>query len=1042
MSSSTRTTAAQGKNCVQTLSARNLFCLVTILMLAIVTANAQTIVAPPTTTVQYLGVPNPQGTTDAAVTAPLGGIVLNGVSSANPFDTANNQFFCVENRTPCIPERHLWVADATSGLCRVDPDLDSPGPYAINLQTCPFKINGASITGGPMAFDPTPHYLDPANPNVATNYLYFVDEQRASQGIMRIGYEAAGDGGHGFLNFASVFVMAGNTTGARFGGGTTGCALPGNPGLPDAATLSPLGDLWVGFKKSGSIVRFNQPGTASDTGFGTCDTFITPVATVNKISNGLAFIGHDLWGADGTSPFFVKNADTICAVPPHGPCVAPTDVINVLGGPIGAAATATMSDQYYPAINGNNVYFTESPAGGPFNTAWLGNASAADAGMAATTLDATFYGTFNPAAGPSPALANINGLAVDPSDPANVVLYSADDYSGAGTLANGMWFQTCQGTPGSAPGPGPYVLNCPTPPATAAPGAPQNVFGVASNNAVTVNWSPAQSNQPVTSYTVNTFTGGVLVSSTPVTPPTPGSPFLSPFPPTSILISGLTNFTDYTFTVSATNGSGTSPDSAPSAKATPPGIAVPAAPTGATAIAGDTQASVSFTVSPPPQGSPITSYLVTSNPGGIMVSIPPPASGNIGTALVGGLTNGVSYTFTVQAVDPAGASAPSAPSNAVVPSAAHVPVLNVTMSGPSSVSTTPSQATYTITVSNPITAASNFPANVSVTHTLSPIKATIVAGGASRNVATGIVTITTSSPHGLNIGQSITIDGVTDTSFNGTFTISDVPTATTLTYAQAGAAATSGSGTVTGLPLSNILVAQTSQGTCTSGGAGVISISCSQGILNAGSSATMTVTVQVQNQAILNTVVASGTDQAGTLLANATTSEATTVPLPTVSTVSTAVSVAGNAQAPNPNVGQAGNITWTISNTSFTPAPNVVFTIFTPNGLTINSPNPPSVTVNNGGAAVCSAGTAATVNSVSGTQFVCSVTATASNTNAALGGSTKGGAKPPQTMIVTQNVTPALGTSKSVFNVIGTVTFGPGGTDTLPNSKTVVITVR
>jgi len=236
-------------------------------------------------------------------------------------------------------------------------------------------------------------------------------------------------------------------------------------------------------------------------------------------------------------------------------------------------------------------------------------------------------------------------------------------------------------------------------------------------------------------------------------------------------------------------------------------------------------------------------------------------------------------------------------------------------------------------------------------------------------------------------------------------------------------------------------VAQTSQGTCTSGGAGVISITCSQGILNAGSSATMTVTVQVQNQAILNTVVASGTDEAGTLLANATTSEATTVPLPAVSSVSTAVSVAGNAQAPNPNVGQAGNITWTVSNTSFTPAPNVVFTIFTPNGLT-NNLNPPTVTVNNGGSAVCGAGTAATVNGVSGMQFVCSVTATASNPTAALGGSTKGGAKPPQTMIVTQNVTPALGTSKAVFNVIGTVTFGPGGTDTLPNSKTVVITVR
>jgi hypothetical protein len=990
-----------------------LFCLVTILILAIVTANAQTIVTPNTTTVQFLGVPNPQGTSDAAVTAPLAGIILKGTA----LSPATGQ-----------PERHLWVADATAGICRVDPDLDSPGPYAMNLNTCPFKINGASITGGPMAFDPTSHFLDPANPTIATNYLYFVDEQRASQGIMRIGYVATGDSGHGSLDFSTVFIMGGNTTGARFGGGTTGCPLPGNPGLPAAATLSPLGDLWVGFKKSGTIVRFNQPGTATETGFGTCDTFITPVATVNKISNGLAFVGHDLWGADGTSPFFVKNADTTCVVPPHGLCtVASGDVVNTLAATVGAAATSTMSDQYYPATNGNNVYFSMSPAGGPFNTAWLGNASAATAAsMAATTLDTTFYGTFNPVGGPSPAMANINGLGVDASDPANIVLYSADDYSGLGTLAEGMWFQTCQGIPGPvpAPAPSPYVLNCPTPVATAAPGAPLNVVGVASNSAVTVSWSPAQSNQPVTSYTVNTLVGGVAIASQAVVPVAG-----SLFPPTSVFIGGLTNGTTYTFTVSATNASGTSPDSAPSAPVTPPGISVPAAPTNATAIPGDTEASVTFTVSPPPQGAPVTSYAVTSNPGGIVVSIPAP-TGNTGTALVGGLTNGVSYTFTVQAVDIAGPSAPSAPSNAVTPSAANVPVLNVAISGPTSVSVAPSQVSYTITVSNPITPTSAFPANVSVTHTLSPVRAVIAASGASRNGTTGIVTITTTNPHGLNIGQSVTIAGVSDASFNGTFTILDVPSVTTLTYAQAGLTATSGSGTVTGLPLANIVLAQTSQGTCTAGGTGVITVTCNQGPLAAGASSTMTVIVQIQSQAILNSVVASGTDDAGTALANATASLTTTVPLPTVSNISAAVGVTGNPQNPNPNVGQAGNITWIVSNLTTTVTPNVQLVIFVPTGLNINAPNPPTPTFDNGGTGSCTA--AAPV--AGGNQFVC--------TTPTLGGAKKNGAKPPTTMTVIINVTPAAGTSKAVFHPTGTVSFGPGGTDTLPSVATVTITVR
>jgi len=995
-------------------------------MLAIVTASAQTIVTPPTTTIQYLGVPNPQNNTAAAVTAPLGGIILKG-TAINP--------------ATGVPFRHLWVDDATSGICRIDPDLDSPGPYAINLQTCPFKVNGASITGGPMSFDPTPHFLDLANPRVATNYLYFADEQRASEGIIRIGYQASGHSGHGFLNFASVFVMGGSTTGARFGGGTTGCALPGNPGTPHSTVLDPLGNLWVGFKKSGTVLRFTQPGTASETGFGTCAQFIVPVATIDKKSDGLAFIGHTLWGTDGTSPFFIKNADTTCAVPPHGICTAPADINYVLGAaPVGAAAVAIMSDQYYPAINGNNVYIAlqeAPPAPGvlpnpPDNVAWLGNASAADPTMANTTLDVTFMGTFDPVAGPTPAVQILSGVAVDPTDPANVVAYSSDDYSGGGVLAEGMWFQSCQGTaPALPPGPGFTPLNCPTPVATAAPGAPQNVFGVASNNAITVNWSAAHSNQPVTSYTVTTATAGPAVAPITVNP-APGSLF----PPTSLLISGLVNGTSYTFTVTATNASGTSPASAPSTPVTPPGVTPPAAPTNVTAIAGDTEASVSFTVAPPPQGAPITSYTVTSNPGGIVVNIPPPTTGSIGTALVGGLTNGVTYTFTVHAnngaVGPLGPNE-SAPSNPVTPSAAHVPVLNVGISGPSSVSAAPAQVTYTITVTNPITATSAFPANVSVTHTLSPIRAVIAAGGASRNGTTGVVTITTTGSHGLNIGQSITIAGVTDTSFNGTFTIQDVPSPTTLTYAQAGVTTTSGSGTVTGLPLANIVVAQTSQGTCTAGGAGVITVTCNQGSLAAGASSTMTVIVQIQSQAILNTVVASGTDDAGTALANASASLQTTVPLPASSTLSAPVGITGNVQNPTPNTTptpQAGNITWTVSNVSTTPTPNVVFTIFIPSLLTINAPNPPTPTFDNGGTGSCTASTPV----AGGNQIVC--------TTPTLGGPRKNGAKPPSTMTIIMNVSPTAAAKGVAVHPTGSVTFGPGGIDTLPSSLTLTITPK
>ena len=964
-----------------------------------------------------MGVPNPQGTTDNSVTAPLGGIILNGTG----ISPVTGQ-----------PFRHLWVDDATSGICRVDPDLDSPGPYAMNLNTCPFKINGASITGGPMAYDP------------GRKLLYFVDEQRASQGVMRIGFLPDADSGHGLLDFNSVFIMGGNTTGARFGGGTTGCPLPNNPGLPAAAALSPLGDLWVGFKKSGEIVRFNSPGTASQDGFGTCASFITVVAQVSKNSVGLAWIGHDLWGADGTGPFVLKNADTSCMVPPNGQCTIGNanpslniqNTLAAVGVPV-----AVMGDQYYPATSGNNLYFTLPP---PADIAWAGNVSAFP-NLPAITLTTTYMNIPGMNPQPSPTIINLNGVAVDPSDPANIVTFSGDDYSGLGTLAKGQWFQTCQGNPPAIPPgplPTPWTMNCPTPPATAAPGVPLNVVAVASESLVTLSWSPAQVNQPVTSYIVhNSFSDGAVIPDF-VVSPVAGSAF----PPTSVTIPAVDN-TTYGFEVAAVNGSGTSAFSVESNHVKPPGTQVPnpptacpAAPTCATA--GDTQAFVTWTLSVP-NGTPVLSYTVRAYIGGVLqpisVTVPAPATGSTGTAVIGGLTNGVTYTFDVIANNIQGSSTPGPQTNAVTPSAAQLPTLAVTMTGPTSVTSTPVQLTYGVTIQN----TSNFPAtNVSMSYTLSTIPATIAAGGAVRD-ASGNVTITTTNAHFLSIGQSVAIAGVApDGSFNGTFTITNVASPTTFTYSQAGlGASTAGGGSATGLPTANILLAQPGQGSCTAGGTGVISVACSLGNLDPGASTTINVIVQMQNQAITNSATAGGNDAAGSVLVNVTTSKTTSPPQPAVQqNVTTAVGVTGNAQVPNPNVGQAGNIVWTISNTTTVAAPNVVVTLFTPNGLTINAPNPPSVTIDNGGVGSCAAGTAVTVNGIPGTQFVCSVTANAANPTAALGGSRKNGAKPPSTMIITQNVTATV--SKAVYKPTATVTFGPGGTDTLPNTASVTITVR
>jgi len=70
----------------------------------------------------------------------------------------------------------------------------------------------------------------------------------------------------------------------------------------------------------------------------------------------------------------------------------------------------------------------------------------------------------------------------------------------------------------------------------------------------------------------------------------------------------------------------------------------------------------------------------------------------------------------------------------------------------------------------------------------------VPATGADR--AANVVTITTQAPHGFTTGDVVYILGVTDSSFDGNFTIT-VTSTTTFTYPQTGANATSGAGVAT-----------------------------------------------------------------------------------------------------------------------------------------------------------------------------------------------------------------------------------------------------
>ncbi len=91
------------------------------------------------------------------------------------------------------------------------------------------------------------------------------------------------------------------------------------------------------------------------------------------------------------------------------------------------------------------------------------------------------------------------------------------------------------------------------------------------------------------------------------------------------------------------------------------GARAPGPPTDVVATARNGEATVSFTPPTADGGASITSYAVVAQPGGRT------ETATTDTVTVGGLASGTSYTFTVAALNAAGAGPPSPPSNPVTP---------------------------------------------------------------------------------------------------------------------------------------------------------------------------------------------------------------------------------------------------------------------------------------------------------------------------------------------------------------------------------------
>ena len=187
-------------------------------------------------------------------------------------------------------------------------------------------------------------------------------------------------------------------------------------------------------------------------------------------------------------------------------------------------------------------------------------------------------------------------------------------------------------------------------PAATGPGPPTRLTAAPGNSHVTLSWAAPASDggSLVTSYNVYEGTTSGFKGSAAVTRATG----------TTATVSGLTNGITYYFRVAAVNavGEGLVFDEASAIPVSRGStiISAPAAPTGLTAKAGDSQVSLKWAAPASDGGSPVTSYDVYD---GITSGFPSKGAviNTTGTSVtVSGLTNGTTYYFRVVALNAAG----------------------------------------------------------------------------------------------------------------------------------------------------------------------------------------------------------------------------------------------------------------------------------------------------------------------------------------------------------------------------------------------------
>ena len=278
------------------------------------------------------------------LTAPKGGVTFMPDAKTNPDGSQSG---------------HLWAADHSQGLCRMDIVKDSTGTTlginAFNVQHCD---DGSLLgSGGQTVFDPDPV---PGSTGNNLHYVYVAQNDHLSPGVLRFVYDEQADGGEGDIVAGSGEVMAPN---AGLGGDkANGLALgPCKPGAPASCTHA----LYMGGLLDGFIRRINNPEDLPR------DQAVDVVAMTTEqragtggkgINGSMGMLGDDLYLPENQGFTVVKN---ISKCPAAGQVCSTTPLNIAQFGFIFGSAIGVDPDPQHLRSQAGLVYAAVSPGASP-----------------------------------------------------------------------------------------------------------------------------------------------------------------------------------------------------------------------------------------------------------------------------------------------------------------------------------------------------------------------------------------------------------------------------------------------------------------------------------------------------------------------------------------------------------------------------------------------------------------------------------------------------------------------------------------------------